>query len=316
MWLTFGVDNNNLLVSIADVPSGKTELICPYCGGFLVAKKGKVKEHHFAHQAETCRSVETKRERPTLPLYDNFHFELSGKAFQLLKSLWQSCGQNYWSIPYSSQLKPLIQAAVLKKNPYLDPPGYEFTPLGQIPVGALSLKNFNSVQERLWQNKLSEFERKVKLAQVIRSLNPKETWIDLQLYRAHWKTVLCQRLYYLEVQADHQRLYKIGVTQRQLEERIREIKRDLHAHFKQVEIGALGSWMHRGNVELYFKHRYKAFNYPLGSLTEYYRFDTVEAARAALQDLQQMQPKVLNPIEAEILARQSSLMESDECFSL
>jgi hypothetical protein len=57
MWLKFGVSCDNALVCIEDIPSGKTSLTCLYCGGSLTAKKGRVKEHHFAHTQETCRPV-------------------------------------------------------------------------------------------------------------------------------------------------------------------------------------------------------------------------------------------------------------------
>ena len=35
MWLKYGIDADNLLVAIEDVPSGKTVLLCPYCGSGL-----------------------------------------------------------------------------------------------------------------------------------------------------------------------------------------------------------------------------------------------------------------------------------------
>lgn len=60
----------------------------------------------------------------------------------------------------------------------------------------------------------------------------------------------------------------------------------------------LDVWKHRGNVELYFKHRYKDFNYRIGSLTEYFRFTDVEAV---WDDLGQMPPKVLEPVELDVL---------------
>jgi len=103
VWLLkFGVNADNQLVDIVDVPSGKSDLVCPYCGVKLVAKKGQVKEHHFAHTGQTCRSVTVKRDFPSLPLYDNFNIQLSGQALQLLKDLWKSCGDHGWSIPYLS----------------------------------------------------------------------------------------------------------------------------------------------------------------------------------------------------------------------
>ncbi len=40
MWLRYGVDQDNKLVVIEDVPSRKADLICPYCASILIAKKG------------------------------------------------------------------------------------------------------------------------------------------------------------------------------------------------------------------------------------------------------------------------------------
>jgi hypothetical protein len=54
----------------------------------------------------------------------------------------------------------------------------------------------------------------------------------------------------------------------------------------------------RYNVELYFKHRYKKFNFKLGSLTEYFRFPDWELV---LEDLRQMNHKSISEVEREIL---------------
>ena len=96
MWqLKYGVNPEQELVTISEVTSGKTNLVCPFCGCEasrrhrpLTAKKGKIKQHHFAHTGETCLRVR-KGKLPSLPLYDNFHLHLSAKHFQLLKDLWR-----------------------------------------------------------------------------------------------------------------------------------------------------------------------------------------------------------------------------------
>lgn len=88
MWLKYGVNEDGILICIEDTTRGKTLLKCPYCHGKLTAKKGKIKEHHFAHNGETCHPV-AKREFPTLPLYDNFNIQLSSKDLAQLKLLWQ-----------------------------------------------------------------------------------------------------------------------------------------------------------------------------------------------------------------------------------
>ena len=81
-----------------------------------------------------------------------------------------------------------------------------------------------------------------------------------------------------------------------------EIERDLQQHYSKIEIDVLGTWQHRGNVELYFKHRYNSFNYRIDKLTEYYKFKDVESV---LYDLFSMEEKTLNNNENNILKRQS-----------
>jgi hypothetical protein len=60
MWLKYGVTPDGELKNIEEVSRGKTELTCLYCGGQLTAKKGKVKEHHFAHTGESCKPVSAR----------------------------------------------------------------------------------------------------------------------------------------------------------------------------------------------------------------------------------------------------------------
>jgi hypothetical protein len=315
-WLKYAVYEDNGLFEIADVPSGKTKLFCPYCAGQLIAKKGKVKQHHFAHAEETCYPVATKKELPTLPLYDNFNIKLSGTALQLLKKLWKSFGLYDWGIPHLPELKPLIKAKVLQKNVYLQPPAYEFTALGKIPVGALPLHEFNQVQEPLLLAKLAELSRQAELAKVIKSLNLAERLVDLRLYRAQLASILLHNLYYLRIEADGLVLHKIGVTKRSITQRIPEIERDLRCHYQSIKVSVLGLWSHRGNVELYFKHRYKQFNYRIGSLTEYYVFEETSVTNSVINDLNQMQPKVLSPEEESLLAEGNTTLREETALLL
>jgi hypothetical protein len=55
-----------------------------------------------------------------------------------------------------------------------------------------------------------------------------------------------------------------------------------------ASVRVLGAWPGRGNVETYFRFRYKKWNYPLGSLAEYFGFDDV---RTVLKDLMRMPEK-------------------------
>ncbi|MDZ8138997.1 MAG: GIY-YIG nuclease family protein [Nostoc sp. DedQUE04] len=307
MWLKYGVDEDGILICIEDIDRGKTLLKCPYCNGELTAKKGKVKEHHFAHHGETCRRV-ANREFPTLPLYDNFNIQLSGKDLAQLKLLWKEYGaKNY---PISSYLVTpgLLKAGMLRKNVYIKPPEYEFSDLGKVPVGALELTRFNDVQEPLLLKKLLKLELALKHAEYKNAPDLAYRLTDLKLYRAQLQRILCSSLYFLEIETNIGIIYKIGVTTRPVIKRVAEVKIDLLAHYSSAAIKVLGTWEHRGNVELYFKHRYQGFNYPIGSLTEYYKFNT-EDVKIVLSDLQQMKRKVLSQDEIDILEENTNLIQ-------
>ena len=100
-----------------------------------------------------------------------------------------------------------------------------------------------------------------------------ELWQELA---AHWAD---------DSLIDQEELAALSVTTRDIQERITEVAADLKEHLGDVQIKVLGIWPGRGSVELYFKHRYQAFNSPLGSLTEYFKFDDV---RPILRDLRRM----------------------------
>ena len=135
---------------------------------------------------------------------------------------------------------------------------------------------------------------------------------DLRIYSALLKGILENKLYFLEIKAGRKVLYKVGITKRPIEERMAEVKRDLAVHYKSVEIKVLKTWKHRGNVELYFKHKYKKFNYKIGKLTEYFRFaDEVELV---LKDLHQMEPKNLAQVELDIIEGKMEFTVSQESY--
>src|SRR3569832_1087415 len=302
MQLKFGVSVDNVLIPIEDVPSGKTALTCLYCGGGLTAKKGTIKEHHFAHTEQTCRPVANRlanRNFPTLPLYDNINIHLSGKELEELKVFWKNYGLRNEGI----SIKPSLRLILSKLLVWNEQGFYEFTDMGKIPVGVLSVDLFNQVQEPLLLDKLLKLQGAVERAFLINSRNLTERIADLRIYNAQLKSILECALYFLEIRTNKKTLHKIGVTRRPIEERVIEIERDLAAHYKPSEVKVLATWKHRGNVELYFKHRYKEYNSRIVKLTEYFKFDDVEPV---LSDLHQMKPKVLSQFEVDILEGKSA----------
>ena len=304
MWLKYGVAPSGELAGIDEVVRGKTNLACLYCGGSLTAKKGSVKEHHFAHTKETCKPVSQRiktKAFPSLPLYDNFTIQLKGEELEQLKVLWKEYGAQDYAIPrdlvnFRWQLKGLLESEGDGYAPFLRT--YHFTDLGKIPVGALPLALFNRVQEPLLLSELVKLERSAEIAEAAGLSCLDERRADLLIYRSQLHRILVNSLYFLEVKADGYCFYKIGVTTRSIEERIAEVQRDVRAHYSDVTVNLLGLWEHRGNVELYFKHRYKAFNYRIGKLTEYFVFPDV---KPILNDLYEMEVKVLSEVELDAI---------------
>jgi hypothetical protein len=248
---------------------------------------------------ETCKPVSQRiktKAFPSLPLYDNFNIQLKGEELEQLKVLWKEYGTEKRSIPkdlvnFRWELKGLLESSGDRS--------YQFTHLGLIPVGALPLALFNQVQEPLLLSELVKLEGSVEMAVAAGLSCLDERRADLLIYRAQLRRILVNSLYFLEVKADGNTFYKIGITTRSIEERIAEVQRDVRAHYSDVVVNLLGLWEHRGNVELYFKHRYKAFNYRIGKLTEYFAFPKV---KAVLQDLYEMKPKVLSAVELDALS--------------
>ncbi len=298
MWLKYGVAVSGELTSIDEVVRGKTNLACLYCGGSLTAKKGSMKEHHFAHTEETCKPVSQRiktKAFPSLPLYEHFNIELKGEELEQLKVLWKEYGARDYPIPkdlvnFRWELKGLLESEGSRT--------YQFTDLGKIPVAALALALFNRVQEPLLLSELVKLEGSVETAVAAGLSCLDERRADLLIYRAQLRRILVNSLYFLEVKADGNTFYKIGVTTRSIEERIAEVHRDVRSHFSDAVVNPLGLWEHRGNVELYFKHRYQPFNYRIGKLTEYFVFPNV---KAVLNDLYGMKPKLVSAVELDAI---------------
>lgn len=315
MLLQYALDKDDNLVSVDDVKRGRSNIRCPYCQGELTAKKGKVKAHHFAHVADTCNHVQGSKS-PRLPLYDRFDLGIDPKILKVLINYWSKNPDQKSLVRIVGRGDYLEELGVVQYNSYRNRGrgGYEFTKLGLLAVGGLSLMLFNQVQEPKIIEKLEELEKDL-LAQ--KDFIPEchlpiwgsssvdvekqiltELIIDYQIYLLQMKRILSNSLYFLEIKADGEIYHKIGITTRDIEQRIPEIKRDLAQHFSSVSIKGLGFWQYRGNVEYYFKYRYRKYNSRIGSLTEYFKFDDV---KPVLRDLRRMKPKQLSPREKEIL---------------
>jgi hypothetical protein len=146
-----------------------------------------------------------------LPLYDNFKIQLKGEELEQLKVLWKEYGARDYAIPKDLvnerwQLKGLLESEGSRT--------YQFTDLGKIPVGALPLARFNKVQEQELVSELASLEGSVEMAVAADLSCLDERRADLLIYRAQLRRILVNSLYFLEVKANGNCFYKIGVTTR------------------------------------------------------------------------------------------------------
>lgn len=280
LYLPYGVNADGELVYIDQVPRGRTALRCPYCGVSLMARKGLHIAAHFAHDGPTCRAVKRAATAFSLPVYDSFNLHLRPKDLAMLRSFHDEDDRDFDS-------RHLENLGLVKEiRTYYGNYKYELTHKGKIPFGELSLNLFNRFQEPLLWERDEELFNAARRA--FGTVDADAAYTDFRLFRAQLRRILETTLYFIDVRAASVSLHKIGVTTRPIEQRLAEIRTDLVPHVGPVELAVLGTWPHRGNVELYFKFRYRRFQYPIATLTEYFAFDDV---KPVLRDLRRMEPK-------------------------
>ena len=337
MWLQYSLDKNDNLVSVHDCPRGRSDIRCPYCQGELIAKKGKIKAHHFAHVDETCH--QSKNENIRLPLMDGFELFVTQSELHHLNNVNPLGLEAYRNDPYYSQYRvidyyhdlPSITCKILKnlvKKKLIDYRSCQPTDLGLAVLKDLTLFEFNSLQEQLSRKKLDKLQQEIinlqrsvantdkfktteyykykplRYQRVVEKNQREERkqieqiFIDLQLYCAQYNRVISHNLYFLEINSSQETFHKIGITTKDISERIQEVKGDLSKLLESVSISLVGLWKHHGNVEHYFKYRYSEYNHPIGKLTEYFLFPDVEFI---LEDLNSLEPKQFSSSEQKIL---------------
>lgn len=328
MWLQYALDQDNNLVSVDDVDRCKNNYYCPYCQGELIAKKGKIKVHHFAHKSETCNPV--KNQNINLPLFWGFDLVLSRQYLNILRELeLRNFQPRYFALPSLQKKENRIFGYLKRKKVLSDRINYQtgLTELGKVILKKPTLLEFCEIQEKLSQEKFIQLREQIFLLLdfIERTIEYKKTRykhksikqqkivdknledaeedlkqarIDFMLYHAQYQRVLRNSLYFLEITTDSKTFYKIGVTSRDIETRIQEISVDLSKLFAKFSVCLLGVWSHRGNAEHYFKYRYEDYNFPLGSLTEYFLF---EDTQSILADKDALCNKQLNQFERDII---------------
>lgn len=116
----------------------------------------------------------------------------------------------------------------------------------------------------------SEFERLATTLQ--ERASERDYQIALNLLGRERQRIAQTALYFLTISTDEQTIYKIGVTNRPLAQRIQEVYTFLRLYFPNVAITPLLHLPHVPFVEGYFKAKFAQHSYQIGQATEYFSF--------------------------------------------
>lgn len=288
VFLEFGVNPAGDLVPVERVQRGRTDLACPYCSGLLTVKRRPNITEHFAHTGTTCRPSGEHLKRISLPAYRDFGLDMPPSLVAAIR---------VWPQTYKDRL--LAAYDLLRCNSLLRCPEYELTRKGQLIRGELPLRLFCEEAEPLLWSKIIQLMSEAEQAAAQSHPDAELLATDVRLCKAQLLRLFMASLYLLEIAApDGTTLLKIGVTARPIEERIAEVQADLRPYLGECTVKELVVRPARAHVEYYAKFRYRAQQYPVGALAEYFRSDYSKDIK---RDFQQVPRRALAPQEWETL---------------
>lgn len=274
------------VVSVETVGSGLTSLRCPFCSGYLIARKGAIKEHHFAHAGDTCLESKLTIQQTGLPFYDLAE-GISKSEFNLLvkygryRDVWLTTKQKDTAMC-------LVEGGLLELR--LDKPGkYKLTQLGR----DLLEHNDTLYRQRKIMPEVTLQERmfSARLA-MLKHQDLNHGTQAAMFYQLRLQSLFNRHLYVVKIHLKQGSicypLFKVGITARpDIDLRIAEIKRDLQQHGEVESITKLGFYKHFGCLEKLIHKRFAASQFQMGSHTEY--FYSIESSNAlnwlGLEDL-------------------------------
>jgi len=306
MKLPFGIYEGKF-VHISEVDSGRTTVVCPYCQQKLMAKKGRIKRHHFAHDGAGC----------TQHFAANF-FGITGRlpiklalsvyAFQKLNKIQtyhqgltekaQLYGtaqspEKVWIPALKKILEDLnqtdttgnIQQIIYQVDRFLTQkiapfPEFQLIRLPQLAEGYTDGKRECTFEELTPTSHEYYYPKKIQIYVDFlknyhqKTIHLKEITTKLALFEKDLSYFRQFDLYFIEVLADHQKIYKIGLTSRPLATRLKEIKQDLSHYFLKTQLKPLFCGKGYAFLETFFKQKYTAHQMKIGQLTEYFSFSS------------------------------------------
>ncbi|MCS6271827.1 GIY-YIG nuclease family protein [Shewanella baltica] len=269
MFLTHGLNQSGELVSVEDTASGRTALRCPFCSEFLIARKGAIKEHHFAHAGDTCAESKATIQQTGIPFYD-IATGISKSEVNLLEKFGRY--RDVWlTLKQRDTAECLVVGGLLE--PRLDKPNkYSLTQLGRdlLEHHDRPYKKGSILPDVILQE--SMFPARLAMLQY-QDLNHGTQ--AARFYQLRLQAILQQHLYVLKIQLKQETicypLIKVGLTTRpDIELRIAEIKRDLQKYGEVESITMIGFYKHYGCLERLIHKRFAASQFLIGNHTEYF----------------------------------------------
>jgi len=316
MFLPYGRKDGHL-IHISEVESGVSDLRCPYCEGNLIAKKGKKMAHHFAHTQKSCWSNSDydffalkEKNKQYLSLLDyaiqkqkevNRQIQKLNKKVGFFQKNHEKIQQNIKKIAdalksISTQNNAAKVALQALKNHLNDE---SQMPPQLYKIRHSTLFSYTDGKEKVHINKLTpnhQYFYPTYYHYPLQSLKNyhsnlqqlKTAKTQLQLYEQDKFWFEQFKLYCLEIRTgEYAVFYKIGLSSRPLEQRIKEIERVLSQHFPVVKIKVLLALEKVAFLESFFKQKYRNSRYALANFTEYFQFESFEV-EAILKELKML----------------------------
>lgn len=271
MFLTHGMNESNELISVDYAKSGRTSLRCPFCSELLIARKGSIKEHHFAHVSNTCNESKATIQQTGIAFYDNAT-GISKTELNLLDKFRRF--ENVWLTENQQKtVKTLASGGLLR--PMKDrPEKLGITKLGRDllrfndPVfsrGNRDIVDTEKLQERMFPARLAMLEQQDLISGTQAA----------KFYSLRLQSILNQHLYILNINFKKDSicypLIKVGITSRpDMKKRIKEIESDLQKHGEFISIKTHSFYKHFGSLERQIHKKLSSHQFKIGSHTEYF----------------------------------------------
>ncbi|MEM6525936.1 MAG: competence protein CoiA family protein [Bacteroidota bacterium] len=119
--LEYARNRDKELIHISEVSTGDRGLQCPFCSGELLAKKGLVKQHHFAHVKDSCLALSKPYEPKEWPShlsllqYHQWYYQRIENDYNELKD--QVSSLREWNSLANEEIEQTVATLKLMSTP-------------------------------------------------------------------------------------------------------------------------------------------------------------------------------------------------------